>query len=175
MRRIMGGLRGRGAESVHRYKMHEKLVTIGDDYWIENEEGKREFYVDGKALRVRDTLIIKDVQGNELFKLQEKLLRIRDTMDIQNAEGETVATIKKALITPLRDRWKVEVASGLEMDVQGNILDHEYKIEAGREKVAEVSKKWFRIRDTYGVEIEPGQNNALILTITAALDQMVHD
>jgi uncharacterized protein YxjI len=133
--------------------MHEKLVTIGDDYWIENETGEREFYVDGKALRLRDTLIIKDVQGNEIYKLQEKLLRIKDTMDIQDADGKTVATIKKALISPLRDRWKVEVADGPEMEVQGNILDHEYKIEAGREKVAEVSKRWFRIRDTYGVEI----------------------
>lgn len=174
MRRIMGGLRGRG-ESRQRYKMHEKLVSIGDDYWIENEAGERSFYVDGKALRVRDTLIIKDMQGNELYKLKEKLLRIKDTMDIQDTEGETVATIKKALITPLRDRWKVEVVNGPEMDIQGNILDHEYKFEAGREKVAEVSKKWFRIRDTYGVEIEPGQDNALILTITAALDQMAHD
>lgn len=175
MRRIMGGLRGRGAESKHIYKMHEKLVSIGDDFWIENEEGKREFYVDGKALRLRETLVIKDVQGNELYQLKEKLLRIKDTMDIQDANGETVATIKKALITPLRDRWKVEVANGPEMNVQGNILDHEYEIEAGREKVAEVSKKWFRVRDTYGVEIEPGQDNALILTITVAIDQMAHD
>jgi uncharacterized protein YxjI len=170
----MGSLRGRGGESIQRYKMHEKLVSIGDDYWIENEAGEKAFYVDGKALRVRDTLILKDAQGSELYKLKEKLLRIRDTMDIQDAEGETIATIKKAMITPLRDRWKVEVASGPEMDVQGNILDHEYRIEAGREKVAEVSKKWFRIRDTYGVEIAPGQDNALILTITAALDQMAH-
>nr|WP_243684455.1 LURP-one-related family protein [Methanosarcina barkeri] len=82
---------------------------------------------------------------------------------------------KKALISPLRDRWKVEVVDGPEMDVRGNILDHEYKIEAGREKVAEVSKRWFRIRDTYGVEIEPGQDSALILAIAAALDQMAHD
>lgn len=175
MRRIMGGLRGREAESIQRYKMHEKLVSIGDDYWIENEAGKREFYVDGKALRLRDTLIIKDVQGNEVYKLQEKLLRIKDTMDIQDADGKTVATIKKALISPLRDRWKVEVANGPEIDVRGNILDHEYKIEAGREKIAEVSKKWFRIRDTYGVEIESGQDSALILAIAAALDQMAHD
>ena len=175
MRRIMGGLRDRGAESIQRYKMHEKLISIGDDYWIENEAGERAFYVDGKALRVRNTLIIKDVQGNELYKLKEKLLRVKDTMDIQDAEGETVATIKKALITPLRDRWKVEVANGPEMDIQGNILDHEYKIEAGREKVAEISKRWFRVRDTYGVEISPGQDTALILTITAALDQMAHD
>ncbi len=175
MRRVMGGLRGRGAESIQRYKMHEKLISIGDDYWIENEAGERSFYVDGKALRLRDTLIIKDVQGNELYKLKEKLLRARDTMDILDAKDETVATIKKALIAPLRDRWKVEVVNGPEMDIQGNILDHEYKIDAGREKVAEVSKKWFRIRDTYGVEIEPGQDNALILTITAALDQTAHD
>jgi len=175
MRRVLGGLRGRGAESIQRYKMHEKLISIGDDYWIENEAGERAFYVDGKALRVRDTLIIKDVQGNELYKLKEKLLRVRDTMDILDAEGKTAATIKKALITPLRDRWKVEVANGPEMDIQGNILNHEYKIEAGKEKVAEVSKKWFRIRDTYGVEIETGQDNALILAITAAMDQMTHD
>jgi uncharacterized protein YxjI len=175
MRERIGGLRGRGAESKQIYKMHEKLVSIGDDFWIENEEGKREFYVDGKALRVRNTLIIKDAQGNELYKLKEKLLRIKDTMDILDAGDRTVATIKKALIAPLRDRWKVEVAGGSDMEIQGNILDHEYKIEAGREKVAEVSKKWFRIRDTYGVEIAPGQDNALILAITAAIDQMAHD
>jgi len=174
MGRILGGLRGRGAESIQRYKMHEKLVSIGDEYWIENEAGERAFYVDGKALRIRDTLIIKDVQGHELYKLKEKLLRIKDTLDIQNGEGRTAATIKKALITPLRDRWKVEVADGPGMNVQGNILDHEYKIEAGREKVAEVSKKWFRIRDTYGVEVSPGQDAALILAITVALDQMAH-
>lgn len=116
--------------------MYEKLVSIGDDFWIENEAGERAFYVDEKVLRVRETLIIKDAQGNEPYKLKEKMLRVRDTIDIENAEGKPAATIKKDLITPLRDRWKVEVANGNEMDIQGNILDHEYKIEAGREKVA---------------------------------------
>jgi uncharacterized protein YxjI len=175
MGRILGGLRGRGAENVQRYKMHEKLVSIGDDYWIENETGERAFYVDGKALRIRDTLIIKDVQGHELYKLKEKLLRIKDTLNVEDGQGRTVATIKKALITPLRDRWKVDLEDGSEMKVQGNILDHEYEIESGREKVAEVSKKWFRIRDTYGVEVSPGHDAALVLAITVALDQMAHD
>ncbi|MFY9201405.1 MAG: LURP-one-related family protein, partial [Methanosarcina flavescens] len=155
MRRIMGGLRGRGEESIQRYKMHEKLVTIGDDYWIENEAGEQAFYVDGKALRIRDTLIIKDVQGNELYKLKEKLLRIKDTMDIEDGDGKTAATIKKALITPLRDRFKVEVSNGPEMDIQGNILDHDYKIESEGRKIAEVSQNSFRLRDTYGVEVSP--------------------
>lgn len=164
-----------GTEGGQIYKMRERLISIGDDYWIENEAGERAFFVDGKALRVRETLIIKDAQGNDLYKIQEKMVRIRDTMDIEDAEGRTAASIKKALITPLRDRFKVEVANGPEMDVQGNVLRHEYGIEAGGRKVAEVSKRWFRIRDTYGVEVSPGQDPALILAITVALDQMVHD
>ncbi|AKB50913.1 hypothetical protein MSBRW_1660 [Methanosarcina barkeri str. Wiesmoor] len=76
----MGSLRGRGEERVQLYKMQEKLVT-GDDYWIENEAGKKIIYVDGKALRARNTLIIKNSQGKELYKLKEKLLQVRDMMD----------------------------------------------------------------------------------------------
>ena len=58
------------------------------------------------------------------------------------------------------------------MEAKGNIVDHEYKIERGGDKVAEVSKRWFRIRDTYGIEIEPGQDDALVLAVTVCLDQM---
>jgi uncharacterized protein YxjI len=69
----------------------------------------------------------------------------------------------------------VDMADGGEMQVRGNILDHEYRFERNGKKVAEVSKKWFRIRDTYGVEIEPGQNDVVILAATVALDTMTHE
>ncbi|NLX49565.1 MAG: hypothetical protein GXY82_06795 [Methanospirillum sp.] len=152
--------------------MREKLVDIEDDFWIEDNTGNRAFKVDGKALRVRNTLVLQDATGRDLFSIQERMLRIKDTMEIENAGGGTAATIKKALISPLRDRWTVNVAGGEDWTIQGNILDHEYHIESGNEKVAEVSKRWFRIRDTYGVEIAPGQNDALVLAVTAAMDQM---
>lgn len=155
-----------------RYKMHEKLVSIGDDFYIEDQNGRKAFYVDGKALRIRDTLIIKDMQRNELCKIQEKKLRVKDTMDIEGPDGKRLATIKKALISPVRDRWSVKIGDGPDMEVKGNILDHEYKIEEGRNRVAEVSKKWFRVRDMYGVEIAPGQNDAIILAITVGIDMM---
>ena len=167
-------MRHRREQDFTRYKMREKLVSIGDDFWIENEDGDRVFKVDGKALRVRDTLQIEDRQGNPLCKTQERKLRVKDTMEIEGPDGQNMATVKKALISPVRDRWSVKVAAGPDLDVKGNILDHEYKIAAGRDKVAEVSKKWFRVRDTYGVEIAPGQPDVLILTITVALDMMAH-
>ena len=166
--------RGGGTGATH-YRMRQKLVSIGDDYWIENDQGERVFKVDGKALRARKTLILEDSHGTELLKIQERVARVRDTMQIEDPGGHTVATVKKALITPLRDRWTVTVADGPDLGVKGNILDHEYTIEDGRSAVAEVSKKWFRIADTYGVEVAPGQNPALMLAVTAVLDQMAHE
>ena len=133
-----------------------------------------EFKVDGKVLRVRDTLVFKDMQGNKLCEIQERMLRIKDTMAIEGPDGKTLATVRKAIITPVRDRWSVNIKGGPDLDVQGNILDHEYRIEEGRHKVAEVSKKWFRLRDTYGVEIAEGQDDILILAITVAVDIMAH-
>jgi uncharacterized protein YxjI len=114
-----------GGERTH-YRMRQKLVSIGDDYWIEDDHGDRAFKVDGKALRARQTLIFEDAHGNELLKIQERMLRVRDTMEIEDRDGHSVATVKKAMITPLRERWTVTVANGPDLKVQGNIVDHEY-------------------------------------------------
>jgi uncharacterized protein YxjI len=133
--------------------MRQKLVSFGDDFWIENEQGQKTYKVDGKALRIRDTLKFRDRQGNELCKIQEKKVRVKDTMEVEGPGGETLAKVKKAIISPVRDRWTVKIKGGPDLDVQGNILDHEYRIGEGRQKVGEVSKKWFRVRDTYGVVV----------------------
>ena len=164
---------GRGG-SATQYQMRQKMVSIGDDFWIENDRGEKVFKVDGKALRVRSTLIFEDAHGRQLCQIQERMLRIKDSMEIEDANGARMALVKKALITPLRERWSVQVGNGPDLEVQGNILDHEYTIGEGRDKIAEVSKKWFRLRDTYGVQIEQGQNDILILAITVAVDMMAH-
>jgi uncharacterized protein YxjI len=164
---------GRGG-SANLYQMRQKMVAIGDDFWIENEQGQKVFKVDGKALRVRQTLVFEDAHGRELAKIQERMLRIKDSMEIEGPNGEQLAMVKKALITPVRERWVVKIKGGPDLEVQGNILDHEYTIGEGRDNVAEVSKKWFRLRDSYGVEIAPGQDDLVILAVTVCVDEMAH-
>ena len=57
---------------------------------------------------------------------------------------------------------------------QGNIVDHEYTIERDGQRVAAVSKRWFRVRDSYGVEVAQGENDILILATVAVIDTMAH-
>ena len=155
--------------------MRQKFLSIGDDSWIEDEAGERMFRVDGKKLRARKTLKLEDLDGNEICKIQERKLRVRDTMEIEAPDGTRMGLIQKALVTPLRERFEVEVPGQPELKVRGNILDHEYKVEREGKQVAEVSKKWLRMRDTYGIEIEPGEDDVLLLAVAVALDAMEHD
>ena len=163
-----------GDGGARHYRMRQKLVSIGDDYWIEDDRGRRAYKVDGKALRFRKTLVFEDADGHELLKIQERMLRLREAMEIEDQRGASVATVRKAMITPIRERWTVKVGNGPDLDVRGNVLDHEYTIEDGRSLVAEVSKRWFRIADTYGVEIAPGRDPAVLLAVAAVIDTMAH-
>jgi len=151
--------------------MREQLFSIGDDFWIENDAGEKAFKVDGKALRLRNTFVLEGRGGEELYTIQEKKLTVRDTMEIER-DGQTVAKIKKALVTPLRDRYSIEVEGGPDLEAKGNIVDHEYEFKRDGDKIAEVSKRWFRMRDTYGIEVAPGQDDALILACTVCIDSM---
>ena len=150
--------------------MREKLASIGDDSWIEDEHGNKVYKVDGKAMRVRDTFILKDMAGAEVAKIQERKLHIRDTMAIER-DGKKIAEVHKRLVG-FRDHLKVELDGGGELKVTGNLVDHEYTIKGDHGKVAQISKKWFRVRDTYGVEIAQEQEDALLLAITVAVDSL---
>ena len=163
-----------GDGAVH-YRMRQRLMSIGDDFWIETDTGQRVYKVDGKALRLRKTLVFEAPDGRELARIQERVARLRDSMEIEDADGNRLAMVRKALISPLRDRWAVTVENGPDLDVQGNVLDHEYTFTDGRTPVATVSKKWFRVADTYGVEIAPGQDPVVVLAATVAVDTMAHE
>src|SRR5436305_7120177 len=103
----MGLLRHRDDASRHRFQMSEKLLSIGDDFWIEDENGDRVYKVDGKAMRIQDPFVLEDRDGNEVAKIQEKKLHVRGTMEVER-NGRTLATIHKALVG-IRDRFDIGV------------------------------------------------------------------
>jgi uncharacterized protein YxjI len=169
----MGLLRHRDDSDHVRYQMHEKVASIGDDYWIEDGDGRRAFKVDGKALRVRDTWRLEDAAGNEVATIREKKLSVRDQIVIE-LPGNREAKVKKALVG-IRERYHVEVDGGGDLTVHGNIVDHEYEVERDGDTIAEVSKKWFRVRDTYGIEVRDPASTVLVLAVTVAVDALGHD
>jgi uncharacterized protein YxjI len=166
----MGFLRRNDGPQGERFVMREKLLSIGDDFWIENGEGERAYKVNGKAFRARQTFVLEDPAGQETARIQERKLSIRDKIAIER-DGETAATVHKALVG-IRDRFAIDVEHGDDMKAHGNVVDHEYEIERDGDTVATISKKWFRVRDSYGVDVAAGEDTPLILAITVAIDSL---
>jgi uncharacterized protein YxjI len=166
------GLLRRGDDEAagRRFQMREKLMSIGDDAWIEDDQGDKAYKVDGKAMRIRETFILEDREGHEVAKIQEKKLSVRNTMTVERG-GETVATVHKAIVG-IRDRFNIDVEGGEDLKAHGNITDHEFEIERDGEVIAKVSKKWFRVRDSYGIEVRSGEDEPLLLALSVAIDEM---
>lgn len=158
-----------------RYLVQERLFSIRTDFWIEDESGNRVFFVDGKALALRETFELKDAAGNLLVLIRKKLLAVRDTMEIEDGHG-VVAKVRPAFFSPLRHRYVVDLAGGEQLEAVGNFTDKDWTLtgQDGR-ALGRISRRWFRIRDTYGVEVEPGADDALVIAIAVCIDRIHED
>ena len=152
-----------------RYLIRERLFRMGDDSDITDESGRPVFRVDGKVLSLRNRLILRDPAGPEVAQVIRKLAALRPTYKI-SIGGEQVAEVRKRISHPFRDRFTIDIPGPDDLEMTGDLLDHEYTIRRGEQTVATVSKRWFSVRDTYAVDVAPGQDDLLILASVLALD-----
>lgn len=156
-----------------KFMMRERMFSIGDDFWIEDETGQRVLLVDGKALRLRQTFELKDAGGEVLTVIRKKAISIRDTMVVER-DGDVVARVHRKLFSPLRHKMVIELGDGREWTASGDIIEKNYRIESDEGVVAETSRKWFRIRDTYGIEVEH-PDVPLVLSVAVAVEELAEN
>ncbi|GAB3497497.1 LURP-one-related/scramblase family protein [Nocardiopsis coralliicola] len=159
--------------------MRERVFDIGDDYWVTDEEGNRVYLVDGKAMRLRTTFELKDTDGNELLRIREKKISVRDQMRIDR-DGDVIATVRERMFNPIKEKLIVELADGGEWEVHGDLLSKEYVISDSNGTVGHISRKWFRMRDTYAVDVNTyrpdiGSDPSLVIAVAVAVDALTGD
>jgi uncharacterized protein YxjI len=156
-----------------KYVVREKMFAVGDDYWVEDENGNRAFYVDGKVMRVRETLELQDPHGTAVAVIHKKMLSLRDAMTVER-DGRVLVTVKKKRLHLLHDVFRAELASGEELEIRGDIVDKEFDIEYAGERLARISRKWFSLRDAYAISVErEDADAAMLIAIAVCVDRLV--
>ncbi|MEU1587007.1 LURP-one-related family protein [Micromonospora sp. NPDC005710] len=151
------------------FVIRERFFSVGDDFDVLDEHGNKVFHVDGKVLSVRNKVVIEDASGQEVATLHRHLVALRPTYEIRIG-GEKAAEVRKNLLTPFRDKFTIDVPGPDDLEMKGDLLDHEYVIERDGTEVASVSKRWLTIRDTYAVKVTAGVDPLLIIGSVLALD-----
>jgi len=139
-----------------RYLVRERLFSITDDFWITDDRGDKIFLVDGKALRLRETFELKDQSGQKLATIHKRFITFTDAMEIEH-DGEVVATVHKAVISPLHHRSHIDVRGGDRLEAVGNIIDKDFEIRDGRQAITDLpglvpGPRHLRRRDRAGRE-----------------------
>ena len=156
-----------------RYKIKEKFWAFGDDFHILDENGDKAFFVDGAAFSWGDKLSFQDMQGNELAYIAQKLLTFMPKYTIYR-DGRKFAEVKKEF-TWLRKQFTLDVPGPNDYTIDGSFWDHEYVFKRGGRRVAVVSRSFFSLRHTYGVDIIDGEDDVSILATCIVIDQVLHD
>jgi uncharacterized protein YxjI len=156
-----------------RYQMKQKLFALGDDFVIQDESGRDAYFVDGKAFSLGKQLSFQDMSGRELAFIKQKLLAWSPTYEIYR-DGTCVAVVTKERFTFFHCTFTVDVPGPDDLTAEGEFTDHEYTLSRGDRLVATVSKQWFTITDTYGVDVADGEDPALVLASTVVIDMACH-
>ncbi|WP_161604520.1 LURP-one-related/scramblase family protein [Roseiconus nitratireducens] len=154
--------------------MNQKFFSLGDDFTIKDDGGQDCYYVDGKVFSVGDKLAIQDMQGRELARVEQKVLSFGKVYHVYRGD-QRVATVKKKLFTFFREVFDVEDAAAGDLDATGDFIDHEYQFTRDGQPIATVSKRFFSLTDTYGVDIASGEDDVLILACAVVIDLCCHN
>lgn len=152
-----------------RYVIREKFFHLGEDSQITDERGQPVYEVNGKLLSLHNTLTMRDMSGQEVATIKRQLIALAPTYTIDRP-GQGESQVRKHFINLLGDHYTIDIPGPYDLEMDGNLLDHEYSVKRYGQVVAVVSKRWISLTDTYGVEIAEGEDAVLLLASVLALD-----
>ncbi len=156
-----------------RYMMKQRLFSWGDDFYVKDESGQDRFYVDGKVFSLGNQLSFQDLPGQEVCFIKQVILSWSPSYEIYKS-GQLWATVQKELFTFFNCRFEVDGGSQNHLEAAGDFLDHQYTFTRGSQPIAQVSKEWFALSDTYGVDIAENEDDVLFLASTVVIDMACH-
>jgi len=151
------------------YVIRERMFRLGEDSDITDEAGQPVLHVDGKVMSLHHRLVLSDPAGREVGQVHRKLAALRPAYEI-TIDGQDAAEVRKHLFTAFHDRFTIDVPGPDDMEINGDLLDHEFTIERDGQTVAAISKRWLTVTDSYTVDVAPGGDDVLILASVLALD-----
>jgi uncharacterized protein YxjI len=159
-----------GLESGTRYRIRERSFSPGHDLWIETADGERAFEVNGAVFDDSGISVVRTPDGADELTIRPDDPETRSTVGIER-RGERVATVEKR-IAGLHRRYTVVTEAGDSLVVEGDLLAREFAFTREGNPVAEVADRWFEIHHALGVDIAPGEDDALILAAILCVDWM---
>nr|MDO8112147.1 LURP-one-related family protein [Candidatus Sigynarchaeota archaeon] len=166
--------------SFREYMIREKWVSLRDKNYVMNVNQEPIGYFIRKLVTIRTTYRLKNMQDITEMIIQQKLIAVRASFKFYKPAGMAedndevreenyIGMLKKAIFSIGQKYWFESPNKEKLLEIKGNIWGLKFKISKGGTQVAEISKKFWTIRDVYGVRIDPAVSDEDSLLILASV------
>lgn len=159
------------------YKLKQKFLSLAEKFEIKDEQGEPVYIINGKFFSIGKQFTLVNMKGDVIAEIKQKVLSFRPTFYIQIA-GQNKAKIVKTFLPLFRSRFLIEqtmVDNQVKQIVAtGNFLSHEYEFNEQHTLIAKVSKQWFALSDTYGLDVLDSELTELIISALIVIDAVHH-
>ena len=143
----------------------EKVFSWGDKFTVKDEFGNDKYVVEGEVLTWGKKLHVYDMAGREVALIKQEIWSFLPQYYVF-CGGEQVAQIKKEF-TFLFPKYTID---GLEWEIDGSFLAHEYEITRSGRRIVTISKEWMTWGDSYELDILDPRDEIVALAVVLTID-----
>jgi uncharacterized protein YxjI len=153
------------------YVLKQKLFSLGNNFTIKDVEGHDAYLVKGQVLTIGDKLSFQDLEGNELIYIEQQFFNCYNLW----RDGKRFAEVRRDLFKFLLRRFTVTLSGADDLEAIGDLLNFEYVVKRGDRKIATLTRQWFRLSDTYFIQIDDDEPDAvLVLAVALVIEVVTH-
>lgn len=152
-----------------KYVISGDICTMSNSFTVKDDSLLDFFIVRRRVLSFGKRLKIYDTRGKELCSISQNPLKLFPQYNIY-LDGMLHTTVKKSF--SLFENY-VDI-SNLDGDyyAEGDFISHEFEIYKDKNIVCRVSKKFFSCNGTYGIQVDPEENQIVIISIVIAIEHI---
>ena len=151
------------------YLVRRKLSSL-EGYLVDNSTGARVYHFKGHLTFPGQRWSMLDATGAELAALVRPPLHIHPTFTVSRP-GRRDVVIRKAGFAPVLESWRIEGAEDGDIDLRGDMLNHEFTFERDGQVIGTTTRRWISVTDAYAVQAS-GIDPVLAIAASVGIDSV---
>ena len=164
----------------HReFLLKEKLISFKDKVNVMTPDKEELGYFKGKLIKIGNTYRLRDLNDKAILTAHEKVVSLRSTYTFYKGEetddDKYIGKMKKKMVSVKPKYWFEDPDENKIFTMKGNLWALKYKILKKGKEIAEISKKLFKIKGTYGVKIDQDVSDDTAMLVLGIVVMLHHE
>jgi uncharacterized protein YxjI len=165
------------------FLLKEKLLSFRDKVKVMTPDKEELGYFKGKIIKIGNTYRLYNIndenETNPLLTVHEKVISMRSTYTFyeggEQVDDKLIGKLKRKIVSIKPSYWFEDANETRLFTMKGNIWQLKYKILYKGDQVAEISKKLFRIKGTYGIKMRPNITDDMAILVLGIVVMLHHE